>query len=69
MSGYGTHGQGVTQFSQQSSSPITNNAVAPPSLQHSGLTSNLDGMDIDATEDDPPEKAPVNSKQKQDGNF
>jgi hypothetical protein len=46
-----------------------NNTVAPPSLQHSDLTSNHDGMDIDATEDDAPEEAPVNSKQKQDGNF
>lgn len=65
----GANRQATSQFSQQSSAPHTSNTVAPPSLQHSGLTSNLDGMDIDATEDDAPEEAPVNSKQKQDGNF
>jgi hypothetical protein len=65
----GANRQATTQFSQQSYAPDTANTVAPPSLQHSGLTSNVDGMDIDATEDDAPEEAPVNSKQKQDGNF
>lgn len=65
----GANGQATTQFTQHPFAPNTNNTVAPPSLQHSGLTSNLDGMDIDATEDDAPEEAPVNSKQKQDGNF
>lgn len=65
----GANRQAATQITQQSSAPHTNNTVAPPSLQHSGLTSNLDGMDIDASEDNAPEEAPVKPKQKQDGNF
>lgn len=65
----GANRQAATQFTQQSSAPHTNNTVAPPSLQHPGLTSNLDGMDIDTTDNGSPEEAPVNSKQKQDGNF
>ncbi|GAB7329851.1 hypothetical protein MBLNU13_g01567t1 [Cladosporium sp. NU13] len=65
----GAHGQITTQPSQQSSSLTTDNTVGPPSLQHSGLTSNLESMDVDATEDDSPEGAPVGTKQKQDADL
>ena len=62
-------GQATIQFTQQSLTPNANNAVAPPSLQHSGMASNLDAMDVDATEDDAPQETPVGSKHKHDGDF
>ena len=65
----GTNGQVTTRPTQQSSSPTTNNTLAPPSLQHSGMTSDLEGMDIDAAEDDAPQEAPVDTKQKQDADL
>ena len=65
----GANRQATTQFTQQSFAPNTNNTVSPPSLQHSGLTSNLDGMDVDATEDGAPQEPPDDTKQRQDGNF
>ena len=65
----GGNGQASTQYIQQSSAPSTKNTVAPPSLQHSGLTSTLEGMDVDATEDGAPQGPPVDTKQRQDGDF
>lgn len=65
----GGSGQAFTQYIQQSFAPSTNNTVASPSLQHSGLTSNLEGMDVDATEDGAPQEPPVDTKQRQDGDF
>jgi hypothetical protein len=64
-----TDGQDTTQYSQQSFTLNTNNTFAPPSLQHSGLTSNLEGMNPDATQDGSPEGAPVGSEQKQNVDF
>ena len=66
---FGSGRQVATHSSQQSYNPTTNNTVAPPPLQHSGLTSSLDGMDVDATEDDSPVEALVDTKQNQDGDF
>ncbi|KAM0706725.1 hypothetical protein Q7P35_006055 [Cladosporium inversicolor] len=60
--------QATTQPFWQPPTPNTNYTAAPPSLQHSGLSSNLEDMDVDATEDDSPE-APGHTKHKQDGDF
>jgi len=59
----------ATHSTQQSSYSTTSNAVAPPSLQHSGLTSSLEDMDVDATEDASPEEELVGTKQQGDGDF
>jgi hypothetical protein len=63
------NGQTAAQFSQHLSTPNTNGNVAPPSFQHSGQTSNLEGMDVDATEDQLPDEAPADAKQKRAGGF
>jgi hypothetical protein len=65
----GFNAQAATQYSQHLSTPNTNGNVAPPSFQHSGQTSNLEGMDVDATEDDLPDEAPADAKQKRAGGF
>jgi hypothetical protein len=62
-------GQASTQSSQQFFTPNTNGNVAPPSLQHSGQTSNLESMEVDATEGDSPDEAPADAKQKRAGGF
>lgn len=63
------NGQATTQSSWQPFTTNTNYTAAPPSLQHSGLSSNLEDMDVDATEGDSPGGVPLDAKQKQDGDF
>jgi hypothetical protein len=63
------NGQAAAQYSQHLSTPNTNGNVGPPSFQHSGQTSNLEGINIDATEDQLPDEAPADAKQKRDGGF
>ena len=58
------YGHAVPHTSQQSSSSGTNH-VAPPSLQHSGLTSGLEDMDVDV----PEENVLADAKPKQDADF
>jgi hypothetical protein len=65
----GLPGHAATHSTQQPSYSTANNTVAPPSLQHSGLTSSLEDMDVDATEDASPEEGRVDTKQKGDSDF
>jgi hypothetical protein len=62
-------GQASAQVSQHLSTPSTNGNVAPPSLEHSGQTSSLKGMNVDTTEGSSAQEAQADAKQKRDGGF
>lgn len=56
----------TNQLSRTSVDAATNNNISPPSLQQSGLGSNVEDMDVDAAEDSSPGGVPLDDEQMQD---